>query len=73
MKFNNEFEISVRCPMCGEYHSVYVEKADYFSWVKGKSPQDAFPYLNADDREILISGICPSCWNEIFGTSKESA
>lgn len=28
--------------------------------------QDAFPYLSADDREFLISGISPAKWDEMF-------
>lgn len=66
MKFNEEFEISVCCPICGEYHSIFVERVDYWSWVRGKSPQNAFPYLNDSEREIVISGICSDCWNKMF-------
>lgn len=28
--------------------------------------QDAMPNLSADDREFLITGICPKCWNSTF-------
>lgn len=67
MQFVEEFEISVRCPICGEYHSVFVEKADYWKWIKNNlHVQGVFPYLSAEEREILISGTCPDCWNRMF-------
>jgi hypothetical protein len=28
--------------------------------------QDAFPYLSANDREFLISGMSPEGWDETF-------
>ena len=40
---------------------------DYWDWKDGAFVQDAFPYLSAEVREMLISGICPSCWNNMFG------
>lgn len=66
MEFKEKFEVSVRCPICGEYHSIFVERSDFYTWARGKHPQDVFPYLSADEREILISGICPSCWDKEF-------
>jgi hypothetical protein len=33
--------------------------------------QVAFPYLNADDREILKTGIDAQGWEEMFGGSEE--
>lgn len=29
--------------------------------------QNAFPELNVDQREFLVSGITPTEWNNIFG------
>ena len=28
--------------------------------------QDIFPYLNADQREQIMTGTHPSCWNQMF-------
>lgn len=58
--------VDTRCPFCGKRHSIEVNEADYFDWQDGKCAQDAFPYLSADDREMLISGICPTCWSKTF-------
>ena len=59
------------CPFCGRANEVEVNEMDYLDWQDGKLAQDAFPYLSASDREMLISGICSSCWDGMFGTGEE--
>lgn len=54
------------CPFCGTETSIDVFADDYERWIVGALVQDAFPYLSADDRESLISGICPTCWEQMF-------
>ena len=54
------------CPLCKKENSVTVEKRDYERWRAGTLIQNAFPYLKPDEREILKSGICNSCWGKIF-------
>lgn len=56
----------IKCPLCGKLQNVAVESADYADFLEGKHAQDAFPYLSASERELLISGICGECWNRIF-------
>ena len=73
MKINyKEATVVTVCPFCGHANEVEVNEADYFDWAfDGVLAQDAFPYLSADEREMLISGICPKCWEDTFG--KEEA
>lgn len=59
--------LTTRCPICGRTYEVEVLLQDYFAWEAGALVQDAFPYLSDDEREMLISGICPTCWDEMFG------
>ncbi len=68
---SNTVEILRSCPICGENHAVVVNVDDYINWKHGELAQDAFPYLSADEREILISGICPNCWDSMFGGEDE--
>lgn len=65
----NRHEICVvtQCPFCGRGNDVEVNEMDYLDWDDGKMAQDAFPYLSADEREMLISGCCPQCWDKMFG------
>ena len=59
------------CPFCHKAHEIAVNEMDYLDWQDGKLAQDAFPYLSASDREMLISGIDENCWNGMFGTGEE--
>lgn len=45
---------------------VKAESADILKWRKGDLIQNALPYLTEDEREIMISGMCPICWKETF-------
>lgn len=56
------------CMSCGGPASVFVETEGAIRFLLENAPVIvAFPYLDADDREKLISGIHPNCWNAIFG------
>jgi hypothetical protein len=59
--------VITQCPFCGRGNEIEVNEADYWDWDDGMLAQDAFPYLSADEREMLISGICPTCWDSMFG------
>ena len=72
MKINyKEVCVVTACPFCGHAHEVEVNEMDYLDWQDGELAQNAFPYLSADEREMLISGICPTCWDEMFGSNEE--
>jgi len=72
MKTNNhEITVITGCPFCGLIHEVEVNEIDYLDWQDGTLAQDAFPYLDANEREMLISGICPDCWDKMFGSDEE--
>lgn len=72
MKINyKEVTIVTACPFCGHANEVAVNEADYWDWQDGALVQDAFPYLTADEREMLISGICPTCWEKTFGSDED--
>lgn len=59
------------CISCRAKHIITVEGDDYMRWRAGVHAQDAFPYLSADDREMLISSICPECFEEMFRHEEE--
>jgi hypothetical protein len=47
-----------------EINCTEVQLAD---WACGKLAQNAFPQLNADDREFIMTGITAEEWNAAFG------
>lgn len=64
-------QISGPCFSCQQPLSVQVAPADYARFERGEFASECFPYLKADEREFLISGICDRCWDEMFGKEEE--
>ena len=75
MKKINYHEVSIvtRCPFCGRANFVEVNEGDYLDWDDGVNAQEAFPYLSASEREMLISGICLTCWSNMLPPEPEEA
>ena len=59
------------CPFCRSAVSVEVPLEDYEMWQDGTAIQHACPTLSADEREILMTGICPNCWDATVGVEEE--
>lgn len=59
--------ITKECPFCFKTGSVRVKLSEFQAWRDGMLIQNAFKSLNADQRELLMTGICPQCWDETFG------
>lgn len=55
------------CAACGGQFMVAVWPEDMVRWRDGELAQNAFPYLNATDREKLISRLCEECQEQVFG------
>jgi hypothetical protein len=58
-----------RCAFCGERGVLEdVDALGYVEWSElGKNIQEALPELDADQRELLISGTHAHCWEMAFG------
>ena len=63
---STKLDVVMTCPICHVDHTVTVNNKDFVDWRAGKHTQDAFPYLPADQREILITGIDGPCWTRMF-------
>ena len=63
--------IAVQCQRCGSIIELEVREEDFNRWNNGGLAQDCFPYLDAGQRELLISGICDDCFNEMFAEEEE--
>jgi len=55
----------------GREFSITTRLDDANRWVNGELIQVAFPYLNADDREILKTGIDAQEWETMFAGTQE--
>lgn len=63
---NKTTNILNRCWHCGEENTITVDKGDYIRWCAGLFIQEAFPYLDADQRELIKTGFHPQCWEDAF-------
>ena len=57
--------ITKACPFCKRRYQNVFDADAYRKWEHGMTVQDAFPDRSADDREFLITGICPECWDKM--------
>ena len=60
-------QLTRTCCVCKKGGSVKVKRAELDNWNGGMMAQEAFPDMSADDREQLISGTHPKCWEKLFG------
>lgn len=59
--------VEVECLCCKTKHTILVPTAGYKKWASGQAKiQHAMPMLTADERELLMSGICGRCFDKIF-------
>lgn len=62
-----KFNFERKCPVCGEVKSIYVDEKALVEWLSGeKLIQDAFPEMTLNEREMLLSGICSSCYEKFM-------
>ena len=63
---DNHYMLSRACSDCNSIFHLKVKTQDYYNWNRGQFAQHAFPYLNAAERDLLITGFCGACMDKIF-------
>ena len=64
---NMRINLIGNCVFCNRGWAVEVNQTDLERYEEGELVQNAFPYLTATERECLISGMCPTCQDKVFG------
>lgn len=59
------------CVVCQHAAIIELPESGYAKWRAGADVQVAFPELNSDERELLISGTHAHCWYVIFGDEED--
>jgi len=59
--------LSVACSVCTTRKEIEVDIEKFYAWQGGELIQNALPELTPGERELLISGICEKCFDEILG------
>ena len=64
--------MKITCETCRQPQYVPITKEQYYGYkTSGKYVQNYFPDLTDDQREMLISGTCNPCWDEMFPMEDE--
>lgn len=66
MNSENRTLYTVRCRMCQKAFPLQIDHKDIMKWENGELAQNAFPYLDKDERELLISRTCGKCFDDMF-------
>ena len=61
----------VKCWKCESSHELDVPTEGWAAWQSGELIQEALSGVSASDRELLISGTCGECFDEMFGDVQE--
>jgi hypothetical protein len=67
--------ITPTCRVCGERGTLYdVDALGYVRWSQlGENIQDALPGLDADQRELLMTGTHAHCWETLWAPFGDDA
>jgi|TARA_R110002012_G_scaffold162126_1_gene324425 hypothetical protein len=68
MPGRTKYTIERKSPFTGMVNQMEIEldPNDYVNWKHGENIQDALPYLTADEREFIKTGITPEDWAAEF-------
>jgi len=58
--------LEVTCFQCGKPHRFQVTEEGYDKRMNGGKVQDCFPELKPAVRELMVTGICPKCFDDMF-------
>ena len=59
--------MDILCHFCKNSYTLPISESDLLKYqVSGKLIQNYFPQLSADERELLISGMCGKCFDGAF-------
>jgi hypothetical protein len=65
-------QLVAECVHCGTEYILWVNEQDFLDWTSGVGYiQEKLSYLSADERELLISGTCGTCWTRMFGSDED--
>jgi hypothetical protein len=56
----------------GRPFGITTKLSDANEWLNGGLIQNCFPYLSADEREILMTGLDKQDWDDMFGEEEDA-
>ena len=67
-----KIKVYATCHFCDKKYELEItqKQLDEYNSPNRRHIQDIFPELSPDMRELLISGMYPECWDDMFGESE---
>lgn len=62
---------TMNCFHCNQPSTMTVNIAEFNAWRDGLLIQEAFPTMSTQDRELLMTGTHPACWDAMFSDEEE--
>jgi hypothetical protein len=57
----------IKCEFCRSLYPVQAPASEWARWYSERPlVQNCFPNMPAGQRELLVSGTCDDCWNDMF-------
>lgn len=63
--------VTPACLGCDDTAVFVMTEEEHARYRAGEHVQRIFPHWSPEDRERLISGTCPSCWEEMWAEEEE--
>lgn len=58
--------VRVKCRLCGEEQELNVTPEQLQAWTEGRVIQEVMSNLTPDERELLISQTCGTCFDALW-------
>jgi len=59
------YTFRAECIWCATPKTITLPAEQLFEYRRGALVQNAFPEMSAEDREFIISGVCPACFDTL--------
>lgn len=71
LKFPEKIIYIHPCVNCQKNHMIEIPFSGFQKYKRGACVQDAFPDVDLNTREFLVSGICPNCIETLFSEDED--
>ena len=70
---NEKINVNVPCGFCNTEYKVEMTESQFNELMSPhrRHIQDIIPELAPEIRELFISGMCPKCWDKLFGSEED--
>jgi hypothetical protein len=60
-----------KCMICKKVSDIELDSDKVKAWSNGAHIQNVWPELSADERELIMTGTHPACWDKLMSMEEE--